>query len=331
MWKVDLSISCTPVQTRTRMQPLAWVGRQGTRAIGALVFIGIATPPIGRLLKPFVLEAIFVLLTIAFMRVDLRALRGYLRRPILVLTATAWTTLVIPSVVTVLAVAGGFRLRAPDLVLGVMLQAVASPMMAAPSLAALMGLDATLVLATLVVASMLTPLTAPLFTFTGLGPALTLSPVALGLRLLTIIVGSAVLGFFVRYLVRAPKIDRFKDELDGVNVLFAFVFVSAVMEHVAASVAATPLRMLGLAFLAFTIFFFIFLVTTFAFGWAGRERALALAFMASQRNMGLMLAATGGELPELTWLYFAVSQLPIYLSPMLLRRLVRRDAVALHA
>jgi BASS family bile acid:Na+ symporter len=50
-----------------------------------------------------------------------------------------------------------------------------------------------------------------------------------------------------------------------------------------------------------------------------------------------MLAATDGALPGLTWLYFALCQLPIYLSPQLLmpiaRRLVGRarqqDAVAM--
>jgi BASS family bile acid:Na+ symporter len=46
--------------------------------------------------------------------------------------------------------------------------------------------------------------------------------------------------------------------------------------------------------------------------------------MTSQRNMGLMLAATGGALPDLVWLYFAVSQLPIYLSPQLLKPLAFR-------
>ena len=41
---------------------LRWLGRQGTRAIATLVFVGVAAPPVDRLLKPFVSEAIFVLL-----------------------------------------------------------------------------------------------------------------------------------------------------------------------------------------------------------------------------------------------------------------------------
>jgi hypothetical protein len=50
----------------------------------------------------------------------------------------------------------------------------------------------------------------------------------------------------------------------------------------------------------------------------------ALGLMVSQRNMGLMLAATDGVLPGTTWLYFAVSQFPIYLSPQLLKPMVRK-------
>jgi BASS family bile acid:Na+ symporter len=40
--------------------------------------------------------------------------------------------------------------------------------------------------------------------------------------------------------------------------------------------------------------------------------------------MGLMLAATGGVLPDYVWLYFALCQLPIYLLPQLLKPLARR-------
>src|SRR5215470_15193249 len=240
------------------MTALAWLGRQGTRAIGALVFIGIVAPPIGTLLKPFVTEAIFLLLTIAFMRLDAAALRGYVRRPALVLAATGWTMLIVPVAFGAVGRALGLEARAPDLLLGLMLQAVASPMMATPSFAALMGLDATLVLVTLITASALTPLTAPVFTYAVVGPALALSPLALGLKLLAIIVGSASVGLMVRRLAGLAAIQRRKDEIDGINILVAFVFVAAVMEHVAARVVASPVQMLGLGVLAFALFFTLF-------------------------------------------------------------------------
>jgi BASS family bile acid:Na+ symporter len=44
--------------------------------------------------------------------------------------------------------------------------------------------------------------------------------------------------------------------------------------------------------------------------------------------MGLMLAAMGGAVPDVAWLYFALAQFPIYLSPQLLKPLARRLAPA---
>ncbi len=303
---------------------LAWLGRQGTRAVAAIVFIAIAAPPLDALLKPLVSEAIFVLLCIAFVRVDTGALRRYLGQPLLVMITTAWTMLAVPMLFVAGAFATGLDVRSPDLFLGLMLQGVAPPMMAAPAFAALMGFDATLVLVTLVSGTAITPLTAPLFAYLFVGPALAISPLALGVRLFAILAGSALVAFLIRRAVRLPTIVRYKSELDGLNILIAFVFVAAVMENVAAHFAASPLAMLGLTLLAFGISAVIFVMTALLFVKAGRERAFGIAFMATQRNMGLMLAATGGALPELAWTYFALSQFPIYLLPQLLKPMARR-------
>ena len=60
------------------VRALAWLGGQGTRAIAALVFVGVAVPPLGERLKPHVTEAVFLLLCISFLRVDLgRAARSF--------------------------------------------------------------------------------------------------------------------------------------------------------------------------------------------------------------------------------------------------------------
>src|SRR3977135_2693119 len=184
-------------------QALVWLGNQGTRAIAALVFIGIAVPPIGQLLKSFVTEAIFLLLCISFMRVDVKRLRDHLRRPGIVLAATAWTTLGVPLISGVSCLATGLDTRSPDLFLALMLQAVASPMMAAPALAAVMGLDSTLALITLVTSTALVPITAPLFAYTFFGATLTLSPLGLGLKLLVILAGSMLVAGAIRWIAGA--------------------------------------------------------------------------------------------------------------------------------
>jgi hypothetical protein len=308
------------------VRALALLGAQGTRAIAALVFIGVAAPPVGEWLKPFVTEAIFLLLCISFMRVDIGALRQHLRRPGIIVAATAWTTLGVPLISGLGCLATGLDVRAPDLYLALMLQMVASPMMAAPSLAAVMGLDSTLVLITLVTSTALVPMTASLFAYVFFGAALTLSPLGLGLKLLVILAGSLLVAAAIRRSVGASAMIRHKAAIDGFNILILFVFVAAVMGSVAGSFWADPVRTVELALLAFAVFFALLGVTMLIFRGIGRDRALALGLMVSQRNMGLMLAATDGIVPGTTWLYFALCQFPIYLSPQLLKPIVGRSS-----
>lgn len=303
---------------------LSWLGRQGTRGVAALVIIGIGVPPLGALLKPYVTEAVFALLCTAFLQVDGRALKIYFRKPALVLAATAWTSVAIPLLFGWCCQAIDLGKLAPDLYLSLILQGVTSPMMAAPALAALMGLDSTLVLATLVTGTAVIPFTATLFAHMFVGPALAISPTALGVKLFVILAGAAAVGMAVRRFAGLEAIERHKEKINGFNILVLFVFVAAIMENVGASFLSAPAIAISLTVLAFVVSFSLLGLTALLFMTAGRERALALAFMASQRNLGLMLAAAGGALPELTWLYFALSQFPIYLSPQLLQPLARR-------
>ena len=255
---------------------------------------------------------------------DTAAFRLYLRRPAIVLAASAWTSLAIPALAGASFLALGLEDRSPDLFLALVLQAIASPLMAAPAFAALMGLDATLVLCTMVASTALLPVTAPVFAHAFIGPALPLSPSALGLKLLALLAGSALVGFIGRGVAGPAAIERHRDAINGFNILVLFVFVAAVMERVAARFLATPAITIGLVALAFVAFFAVLGVTTLLFAFAGGERALTLGFMAAQRNVGLMLAATAGALPDLTWLYFAFCYFPMYLSPLLLQPLARR-------
>ncbi len=144
----------------------------------------------------------------------------------------------------------------PDLFLGLMLQMVASPMMAAPALAALMGLDATLVLITLVTGTALVPFSAPAFAYMFFGNVLTLSPLALGAKLFAILGGSLLVAALIRRLAGAARIARYRQPIDGFNILILLVFVSGVMENVAASIWANPVQLLVLTLFAFAGFSF---------------------------------------------------------------------------
>lgn len=299
------------------------LGRQGPRALAVLVLIGIAFPPLGRLMRPWLAEAVFLLLVLSFLCLDVARLRAHLRRPGLILAATLWTALAVPLIFHALAELAGLHEKEPGLFLGLMLQGLASPMMAAPSLAALMGLDATLVLITLVTGTALLPFVAPILAQLLLGEALAISPAALGTRLSVILAGSILLALVLRRLIGTAALERHQDAVNGVNILVLLVFVAAVMGDVTLMAWADPIAFAGMTALAFAVFAALLLGTALLFRRAGRIDALSLGIMASQRNMGLMVAAAGGTLPSTTWLYFSLCQFPIYLSPLLLRPLVK--------
>lgn len=307
---------------RTGLFVLSWIGRQKARAVAVLVVIGLVMPDLGALLRPFVAEAVAGLLFLAFLRIDSAGVKSHLRRPGLVVLGSTWTMLGVPLLFAVVCLLAGVDQSNPAVFAGLMLQSVASPMMAAPALAALMGLDATLVLATLILSSIAVPVTAPLIS--GLiGLDLTFSPVILGFKLTAIIAGAAIFGFLARRFAGVERIDRYGAEIDGLNILILFIFIAAVMGDVGVRFLSQPALVAGLTVLAFSVFAVLLAVTLLVFRLAGRQVAMSIAMMTSQKNMGLMLAATGGLLPDVTWLYFAVGQFPIYLSPLLLGRVAR--------
>jgi BASS family bile acid:Na+ symporter len=304
-------------------EALAWLGRQGTRALAASVFAGIAIP-IGGPLKPYVPEAVFILLVLSFLRVEPAALRAHAARPIFLLGLVMWIMIALPLLLLLGAKLLGIDQHAPDLMLAMVLQGAAAPLMSSPAIAALLGLDAALVLLGMVTCTALLPLIAPFF-FAGFASiAFALSPVVLGLKLVAILAGAVLLATLIRRLAGREWLVRQEQKIDGVNVLILFIFVVALMGDVGARLLADPLLLIRLAALSFVLSIGFLGLTMLAYSAMGSRTALALGLMASQRNMALMIAAAGTGVPDLTWLYFAVAQFPIYVMPAMLKPLARR-------
>ncbi len=125
--------------------------------------MSIAVPPLGAALRPFLPEALFAFLCMAFMRADPGELRRHLSRPWPVLIAIRWTALIVPVLFCVAGTKTSLDQAYPGLYLGLMLQGVASPMVAVPVFAALKRFDVTFVMLTLVTSSLVVPVTASFY------------------------------------------------------------------------------------------------------------------------------------------------------------------------
>ena len=302
---------------------LSSIGRHGTLLAAGSIFVGLAAPPLAAALKPYLGVAIVVMVTLAFLRVDPVELRRHWTRPGLTVAAVGWSMLVLPAVLGTLALATGLGHLMPGLYVMVVLQLAAPGLMSSPALAALIGLDVALTLAALIVSAAIAPLTAALFTHFLLGHAV-ISPVGFGLKLFAYIAGSALAAAIIRRLAGGAFIEAQRPRVDGLSVIAFMYFAIAAMDGVTAHFLSNPLLVVGLTALAFALALGQIAITALVFRPAGRARALAIGLIAGNRNIGLMLAATGFMVPDVSWLYFAVAQFPIYLLPHLLKPLARR-------
>jgi len=303
---------------------LSLAGRHGTLVAAASVFVGLAIPGLAAACKPYLGEAIVVMLTLAFLRVDPNELFHHFTRPGLVALATLWAMLLVPTVLGIGFLAFGLDQSMPGLYFMLVLQMSAPGLMSSPALAALLGLDVALTLATLIVSTAITPLTASLFTHVFLGTALA-SPFGFGLRLFLIITGCALAAAIIRHVAGPTFIAAQRERIDGLSVIAMFMFAVAAMDGVADHFRSNPLLVIELTALAFALALGLIAVTALVFLRAGRARAFVIGLIAGNRNIGLMLAAASGfAVPDVAWLYFALAQFPIYLLPHLLKPLVRR-------
>jgi BASS family bile acid:Na+ symporter len=303
---------------------LAFLGRNGANAVAISILLGIALPPLGALVRPYFPETVFLLLCLAFLRVDPVALRAQFARPKLLIAAASWTMLLVPLLAGAAFAASGLGTRAPALLLALMFNVVAPPVFSSPALAVLMGLNAAITLALLLSCVVLTPFVAPALIAAFAGPVVAISPLSLGLRLLLMLAGAACVAAAVRAFAGRQWVERQGERIDGLNVIVLFLFAVALMGDVATTTLAHPLFVLGLLALATAMTFGLSLLTALIFARAGLATALPLAHAAGSRNTGLMLAAAAGQVPELVWLYVALIQIPIYVLPLVARGILRR-------
>jgi BASS family bile acid:Na+ symporter len=304
---------------------IAWIGRKGTLVVAASLFVGLAVPGLPALCRPFLGEAIVLMLSLAFLRVDPVDLRRHVTQPRLIAAATLWVMLVAPALVGMIFLTFGLDRQMPGLYFMLVLQMSAPGLMSSPALAALLGLDVALTLASLVVCTAITPLTASLFSHFFLGSAL-VSPYAFGLKLFAIIAGSALAAAVIRRIAGRVWVEAQRERIDGLSVLAMFMFAVAAMDGVADHFRADPVLVIKLTGLAFALALGMIAVTALIFLRAGRARALAIGLIAGNRNIGLMMTAMGFAVPDIAWLYFGLAQFPIYLLPHLLKTLATRLA-----
>ncbi len=300
---------------------LAAIGRYGTEGFALSIFLGLALPQFAATARPVLPITIFCFMVVVFLRADFTVIAGLVRRPKVLLLSCLWLiaapALLVLAVVSVL----GRGALDPGLLLGLAILGAAPPIMSSPAVAILYGFEPSLIIASVLTITILSPLIAPVLVDVLAGQAVPLDASVLFGRLAIFVGGGMIIAFSLRRWLGRGTITAMKAELDGFGVIMYFIFAIAAMDGVTVAVLEDP------GFVAMTLAI-LFALALFSIGlglvalrFAAPSDRFILGYAGAQRNMGLLVAALGAGVPAKTFLFFALAQFPIYLLPWLLKPL----------
>lgn len=301
---------------------LARLGRWASPLFLIGVFTGVLLPRAAAWTAPFLLPAILLPFVVALIKLEPQALLRHARRPWLVLALVAWSLLASPVIVAIALLPTGLD---PELVALTITTAACAPLMASGALAMLLGLDVTLALLVVVPATALIPFTVPPIAFWLAGLSLDLPAAALSLRLAALVLGSGLLAWLLRRWLGPARLRAAAPQLDGLAVLGFVLFAVGVMDGFTATALDRPDLVLRIVLLVFALNIGLQALTALLLlPFVRRRAALTGGLVAGNNNMGLILASVIDTAPATMLLYVAAAQFPIYLLPIIQRRLYPR-------
>ena len=306
---------------------LTAISRNGTRIIAASVLIGLAFPAAAAAVRPWLPQLVVLLLVAALLRVDFGLFVQRLRRPGTAVAASLWLMLGTPVVFFTAARLIGLDEIDPAILTIVFLFSATPPIVSAPTFAGMMGLDVALSLAVLLFGLIAMPVLAPAMADVFVEPDLPITVLDLARRLAILAGAGFAITFALRWALGRERIARAAPLVDVCAITLVTLFAIASMDGIRAALLADPLQ-IGVITLACYAVAFLNMALAYAVfrPFVGRD-AVAIAYSAGNRNMGVMVSALGVyAIPELVWFFFALSQLPIFTFPFLLKGLGQRLA-----
>lgn len=300
---------------------LETLARQGRLALVGGLLAGLALPSLALALKPWLAHLVALLLFLTALRIGptevlhgLRQGRGSLRIVLIL-------QLALP--LAVMALLALFGLLGTPVALALLLMLSAPALTGSPNLSLLLGADPEPAFRLLILGTALVPLTMlPVF---WLLPQLGDFGAAVwgALRLVLVIAVAVALGFALRHRWH-PTPAQIR-QVDGTMTLALVVIVIGLMSALRPALEARPLEALGWMVLVFAVNFGLQIATFHTTRRLGRpQEAVPFAVIAGNRNVALFLVTLPAAQVEPLLLFLGCYQLPMYLTPLLMRRFYSR-------
>lgn len=295
------------------------VARHAKLCLVAGLVVGAALPDLAGLLRPWLGIIIGALLTLTAFRIGPRAAFGSLSDLPRLLAHVLSLQLVAPLIALslVLVVLG----QIPPFFLAVILMLAAPSVTGSPNFAIMTGHDPAPAMRVLVVGTALFPLTMlpVLWALPGLG-----QPGAAMLRLIATILLAVGAGFLLRLL--RPKLTRTDTlNLDGLAALLLAVVVVGLMSAIGPLLRNDPMTLLIWLAGVMAVNLGLQLVSLVTMGrLLHLPEAVPVSIIWGNRNIALFLIALPAQVTEPLLIFIGCYQIPMYLTPILLKPVHQR-------
>ena len=308
-------------RVQTPLALLSWSARHGSILLALGIFGGIASPTLASAFRGFVTPNVLLMTTLVLLRVDIGAALAHLRRPGRLATIFALQLAACPLLAW--AVVAPLPLD-PGIAAGCVIFATGCAATSAAAFARLVGLDPELSLLGTLGTLALAPFTAPPIALWLLGIDLSISTWGLMTRLALVVGLPMLVSLALRRAIGPARLAQHGPAVDGALVWLVVGYGFGVMDGLAARAAADPAWVAQAVLAAFAIDYGLNLATTLALWRAGPVTAMAAGLMSGNRNMALYLAVLPATTDPRITLFFGLCQVPLFLSPFLLRPLYTR-------
>lgn len=300
---------------------LSFIGKYGSQALPIGVVSGLIFPGMAEFLRPLLIPALLVPLTLSLVRIQTHQLQTSFKQYHWIILLTLWSLLICPFLVWLILQL--FSLPEP-IARAALITAAAPPVTACAAIAIYLRLDAAITVVATVVTMLLVPITLPPVVLYFAGLQVQVEIWQLSLRLAGFIFSAFILSICIKGMLGQTRIDKHAQALDGLSVISISIFTIGVMHGVTGLFLKHPWYVLQVFMVSTLLVLGLYILSTLLFWQLGPRTAMAVGLVSGNCNMGLMYLVFADQAALDLLIFFAIGQIPMYFLPALLTPLVRK-------
>lgn len=304
-----------------------WMREYGRYLIVGGVVLGLAFPGIAAAVKGLLPALIVISLILSVAQANVRQIAKYSSKSMMVIGLLIALLVLAPALITIEAkevlVPYGLPITIAE---GMILAALAPPMMAASGIAFLLGLDSILALVCSLVAHILCPISIALLSYYLIGPDIALSTGDLVQRLAVFIGVGFGIGLLLRGVGISRRVEQSKNGMlafDAISVTCLALLALGLMDGVSTLAILDPQFALWAFGCGLVLNPLLQFLGASLFMKAGADVSLTVGMLAGYRNTALLIVVLAGAVDPKILVFLAIVQVPTFIMPMLSEPVLR--------